>query len=74
MGITCSSGLASSVRGKVNAVGSYSVGLIAQATLLPVNMSVSRATLILTLTLLMCLTSGAIAMRKLQAADPADIF
>jgi putative ABC transport system permease protein len=49
-------------------------GLIAQATLLPVNMSINRATLVLTLTLLMCVASGAIAMRKLQAADPADIF
>lgn len=49
-------------------------GLIAQATLLPVNMSLDRATLILSLTLLMCTASGAIAMRKLQAADPADIF
>ncbi|WP_404789740.1 ABC transporter permease DevC [Altericista sp. CCNU0014] len=49
-------------------------GLIAQATLLPVNMTVNRATLILSLTLLMCVASGAIAMRKLQAADPADIF
>jgi putative ABC transport system permease protein len=26
------------------------------------------------LTLLMCLISGAIASRKLQSADPADIF
>jgi putative ABC transport system permease protein len=49
-------------------------GLIAQATLLPVNMTINRATLVLTLTLLMCVASGAIAMRKLQAADPADIF
>jgi putative ABC transport system permease protein len=49
-------------------------GLIAQATLLPVNMSINRATLILSLTLLMCMASGAIAIRKLQAADPADIF
>lgn len=49
-------------------------GLIAQATLLPVNMSLNRATLILALTLMMCIASGAIAMRKLQAADPSDIF
>jgi putative ABC transport system permease protein len=49
-------------------------GLIAQATLLPVNMTLNRATLILMLTLFMCIASGAIAMRKLRAADPADIF
>lgn len=49
-------------------------GLIAQATLLPVQMSLSRATLVLIMTLVMCMASGAIAMRKLQSADPADIF
>jgi putative ABC transport system permease protein len=49
-------------------------GLIAQATLLPVVMSLNRATLVLSLTLTMCVASGAIALRKLQAADPADIF
>lgn len=49
-------------------------GLISQATLLPVRMSVNRATLVLIMTLVMCIASGAIAMRKLQSADPADIF
>jgi putative ABC transport system permease protein len=49
-------------------------GLIAQATLLPVVMSLNRATLVLSLTLTMCVASGVIALRKLQAADPADIF
>ena len=49
-------------------------GLIAQATLLPVEMSLNRATLVLCLTIMMCVVSGVIAMRKLQSADPADIF
>ncbi|MBF2048466.1 MAG: FtsX-like permease family protein [Elainella sp. C42_A2020_010] len=49
-------------------------GLIAQATLLPVHMTLNRTTLVLMMTLVMCVVSGAIAMRKLQAADPADIF
>jgi putative ABC transport system permease protein len=49
-------------------------GLIAQATLLPVKMSLDRLVLVLSLTLVMCIASGAIAMRKLQSADPADIF
>lgn len=49
-------------------------GLIAQATLLPVRMTLNRTTLVLMMTLVMCVVSGAIAMRKLQAADPADIF
>jgi len=44
------------------------------ATLLPIVMSVIRAMLVLALTVLMCSISGAIAVRKLRAADPADIF
>ncbi|WJI23574.1 ABC transporter permease DevC [Thermosynechococcus sp. B0] len=48
--------------------------LIARATSLPVWMTVERASLVFTLTVLMCTLSGAIAMRRIQAADPADIF
>jgi putative ABC transport system permease protein len=44
------------------------------ATLLPVFMSSYRAIMVLILTILMCFISGAIAMRKLSSADPADIF
>ncbi|MEH2187002.1 MAG: ABC transporter permease DevC [Nostoc sp.] len=44
------------------------------ATLLPVFMSFERATMVLILTILMCIISGAIAVRKLRSADPADIF
>lgn len=44
------------------------------ATLLPIFMSFSRATTVIILTILMCAISGAIAMRKVQSADPADIF
>ncbi|MEH1825851.1 MAG: ABC transporter permease DevC [Nostoc sp.] len=44
------------------------------ATLLPVFMSFDRAVMVLILTMLMCIISGAIAVRKLSAADPADIF
>ncbi len=44
------------------------------ATLLPVFMSFARAIMVLILTILMCFISGAIAVRKLRAADPADIF
>lgn len=44
------------------------------ATLLPIVMTISRASLVLFLTILMCCISGAIAVRKLRAADPADIF
>ncbi|HHP7231063.1 MAG TPA: ABC transporter permease DevC, partial [Xenococcaceae cyanobacterium] len=44
------------------------------ATLMATAMKTSRAVLVLLLTIVMCVTSGAIAMRKLQSADPADIF
>ena len=44
------------------------------ATLLPIGMKLQRAGLVLLLTIIMCAVSGAIAVRKLQAADPADIF
>lgn len=44
------------------------------ATLLPVFMSFERAVMVLILTMMMCIISGAIAVRKLRSADPADIF
>jgi putative ABC transport system permease protein len=45
-----------------------------QATLLPIMMTIDRAIFIFVLTTLMCSISASIAMRKLQDADPADIF
>ncbi|MGJ5676162.1 MAG: ABC transporter permease DevC [Nostochopsis sp.] len=44
------------------------------ATLLPVYMSAARAIQVLILTIIMCFISGAIAVRRLRYADPADIF
>ncbi|MBN3888996.1 MAG: FtsX-like permease family protein [Nostoc sp. JL31] len=44
------------------------------ATLLPVFMSFERAVMVLILTMMMCIISGVIAVRKLRSADPADIF
>lgn len=52
--------------------GLYS--LFRVATLLPIGMKANRAVIVLILTIVMCVGSGVIAMRKLQAADPADIF
>ncbi|MGF1601914.1 MAG: ABC transporter permease DevC [Thermosynechococcaceae cyanobacterium] len=49
-------------------------GLTRSATALPLTMVASRALTVFILTLVMCVLSGAIAMRKVQAADPADIF
>jgi putative ABC transport system permease protein len=48
--------------------------LAANATALPIAMTVHRAVVVFGLTLVMCLMSGAIATRRLQAADPADMF
>jgi putative ABC transport system permease protein len=48
--------------------------LTRQATSLPIYLTVARALGILIATIFMCLISGAIATRKLQSADPADIF
>lgn len=44
------------------------------ATLLPIAMTLERAGSVLVLTIIMCSVSGAIAMRKLHSADPADVF
>ncbi|MTJ49784.1 ABC transporter permease DevC [Dolichospermum sp. UHCC 0259] len=44
------------------------------ATLLPIAMKTERAINVFFLTVIMCTVSGAIAMRKLRSADPADIF
>lgn len=54
------------------ATGLYS--LAAGATALPLAMTVNRATTVLILTVIMCCASGSIAVKKLSAADPADIF
>lgn len=45
-----------------------------QQTLLPVFMTWERALLVLTMTIIMCFISGVTALKKLKAADPADIF
>jgi putative ABC transport system permease protein len=48
--------------------------LAAKATLLPLRMPLDRVAVVYTLTLMMCVISGALAMRKLRRADPAEIF
>jgi len=49
-------------------------GLLAGATGLQLRMTVEVAALVLTLTLAMCIASGLLAVRKLLAADPANLF
>ena len=46
----------------------------AKATLLPLHMPVERIGAVYLLTAAMCALSGALAMRKLRHADPAEIF
>ena len=48
--------------------------MAAKATGLPILMTAGRALAVLILTVIMCCVSGTIAVRKLSAADPADIF
>lgn len=53
-------------------MGLYSV--TRNATGLPIGFTIDRSVTVFSLTAIMCLLSGVIAMRKVQAADPADIF
>ena len=48
--------------------------MLHNAAALPVYLTLSRATGVFMATVVMCTISGAIATRKLQSADPADIF
>jgi putative ABC transport system permease protein len=60
------------IPGAVLTTGLYA--LAQSATMLPIFMTLNRAITVFILTIIMCVGSGVIAMRKLQAADPADIF
>jgi putative ABC transport system permease protein len=64
------------VVGYAPAVGTsvWLYGVTAAATGLPMRLTPERAVLALGLTIVMCWVSGLIAMRKLSAADPAEIF
>jgi putative ABC transport system permease protein len=45
-----------------------------RTTHLPIHMTLERVLMVFILTVVMCTGSGAVAMRKLQSADPAEIF
>lgn len=45
-----------------------------EATRLPIEMTPERGALVLALTVGMCVISGMLALRKVRAADPADVF
>jgi putative ABC transport system permease protein len=44
------------------------------STGLPMHLTLGRVELILVLTVVMCAASGILALRKVQAADPAEVF
>jgi putative ABC transport system permease protein len=48
--------------------------LTRNATSLPIAMTLDRAVMVFCLAVIMCAISGAIAVRRVQDADPADIF
>ena len=48
--------------------------LTRNATNLPIYMTLTRALIVLIMTIIMCTFSGTIATSKLQTADPADMF
>jgi putative ABC transport system permease protein len=58
--------------GMLAAVGLYT--MTRNATSLPLVMTIVRAVTVMLLTMIMCTISGTIAVRKLRAADPADMF
>jgi putative ABC transport system permease protein len=60
------------VPGCAIAIGLYT--LTRNATSLPLYMPIIRAAIVFILTILMCSISGMIAMRKIKAADPAEVF
>ena len=76
LGIVFEEAIILAVCGFIPGLG-ISLGLYAlmrKGTALPVYLTLLRAIGVLVITLVMCTISGAIATRKLQSADPADIF
>ena len=60
------------VPGLIVSLGLYRI--TAEATQLPLEMSVMRAVVVFLLSFGMCAISGLIALRKVHAADPAEVF
>ncbi|MDP5337674.1 MAG: ABC transporter, partial [Nodularia sp. (in: cyanobacteria)] len=53
-------------------IGLYSFAM--EVTKLPIMMTANNAIIVLVSAVLMCITSGSLAINKLRSADPADIF
>jgi putative ABC transport system permease protein len=60
------------IPGLILSMGLYH--LTHNATSLPIAMNPERAIMVFCLAVIMCMASGAVAVRKVQDADPADIF
>jgi putative ABC transport system permease protein len=55
-------------------VGLLLFGVVHEATGLPMDLRAQDAATILGLTLVMCVSSGCLAARRLSSADPAELF
>lgn len=60
------------IPGALISTGLYA--LTRNATNLPLYMTVARVIQVQVMTIIMCMMSGAVATRKVQSADPADMF
>lgn len=60
------------IPGAVISTGLYA--LTRNATNLPLYMTLARVIQVQVITIIMCMISGAVATRKVQSADPADMF
>lgn len=60
--------------GLIVSLGLYQLTRSATAGSLPVAMDLGRVFLVLTLTILMCVVSGVISVRKAMSTDPAEVF
>ncbi|MEL7085291.1 MAG: ABC transporter permease DevC [Cyanobacteria bacterium J06597_1] len=60
--------------GFVVSLGLYQLAYTATSGTLPVGMELDRAIYVFVMVLVMCVVSGAIAMRKVVRADPAEVF
>ncbi len=60
------------VPGFIVSLGLYQVA--ANATMLPIFMTIDRGITVLVLTITMCMISAVTTMRKLNSVDPADVF
>jgi putative ABC transport system permease protein len=60
------------IPGFIFSIGLYSFAM--EATKLPIMMTSNNAIIVLVSAVLMCITSGSLAINKLRSADPADIF